>query len=567
MKRIFFYFRNVIGQHPANLCLRPCKILKEYLDLKSHFVTLCDIIHLLHLKASSPPLESYVKDHFGIDQIISPSEVLMIVQNHNKVVKPAKVRDLAIQIATTCNLFDKDARTNGNALLTPASRALVLALPYKGKILCKLCSVRVGPFHFYDNHRTLPITRNTGIVNISLDDLFFFSRDGLVLANITEAILHCFANKTLFNCNLCQNIQTACMYQAMRHFNIHLADQSVETHLEKALCQPTEFCIDKDLRTDLSSIANKLRHFLRPWDPPTLDHARDELLYERDFEECNLFLEISYDLSGIFALLTMNHKLTKHSLISFEIANAVKPGPANPQVSDRSRPRITAYGPCAQPNEFSEIVDQPIVVIGHKTLIIDNCEQVVGFPTHLSPPQGSYNSIPISPKFGLFVDGLNRNSASNTLERLIKRFPEKIFLLEIPIYAPDNVSISIGSISRQIRIIRKIKEQFDSEVTIVVAAGFPKLTFETELNHEFIVSEHYRGQCYLAMECYRNEILHLPLIPWVFPGYPDVRETIVPILPDFGENTNISREGYASLNAFLAKLAPALIRAHNTCLE
>ena len=491
----------------------------------------------------------------------------MVVQYHAKVVRPAKVRDLAIQIAVTQNLFAKDRQTNGNILLSPASRALVLSLSHKGRLVCKLCNVTVSPFHFMDNHSTLPIIRNAGTVVISLDHLFFFSRDGLVLTKITEAILYCFAKKVLFNCNLCQNIQTACMYQAMRHFGIHLHEESVETHLERALCQKDMFAIDKDLHNDLSSLAVKLRHYLNPWQPPSLSHARDELLYEEDFENCNLFHEISYGLAGIFALLKSNHPVTRDTLLTYAIADAVKPGPANPQVSDRSRPRITSYSQCQQPNEFSEIRDQPIVVIGHKTLIIENSDLMVGWPTLLSPPQGSYNSIPISTKFGLFVDGLNRNSASNTLERLLTKFPNRVYMLEVPIYSPDNVSISMGAISRQLRVIRKIKEQFGSSVTLIIAAGFPRLTFETELDHDFIVSEHYRGESYLAMECYRNGLVHLPLIPWVFPGYPDVRETIVPILPDFGENTNISREGCTLLNEFLTKLAPALIRAHNTCLE
>ena len=65
---------------------------------------------------------------------------------------------------------------------------------------------------------------------------------------------------------------------------------------------------------------------------------------------------------------------------------------------------------------------------------------------------------------------------------------------------------------------------------------------------------------FLALEAFRNNIVHLPLVPHIFPSYPDVREEIVAIIPDFLSETNITPAGSRMLTSFLKKVVPDIIK-------
>ena len=540
--------------------MRPCRALRKIANLKSDCVTVIDLLSLLHAKSENKVLNAHEKQHFNFSKFDCPNLILQIIQNHCKVQRVQKVKQLSGTFLLTQNLFSVPGQRGNTRFLTAGARALILSCPNNGKIWCKLCSTAVSPYHFMDNHLNLSLPVNIQISHIYDNELFLYTASGLVVSNVLTALLLFFKRKLLFNCNICENVQVSNLQDMAIHFLLHIGNFTLETYLERHLSDPGPGFFPKEFRTELNKIADRIREFLKPWNAPSIHHARDEILFGSEFSAME-FSDFSNSIPGILTLLRTDHPDSLEGSVQEIILNHINNLTVNPEISDPNRPRLTDYGRSKGKIDTPEIGSEKIIVLGSNTLIITGSSNMVNYPL---PQRNSFKAIPVTSKLGLYINEISRNSASNVLLRMMQKYPDRIFLVEVPIYTEDGISIDIPSVIRQVRVIRKITELVKPKPLVIVAASFPPLTIETDFSPLFMVQEYYRGELFLSLECHRNNLNHLPLSPRIFPQFPDSRPEIVAVIPDFNSDTNITVEGSRILTEFLNKIAPELIDLTNS---
>ena len=488
-----------------------------------------------------------------MNTLSSPLDVLSIIQKHTKVVRVNKNKSFSRTVGAAQGLFC-NANAMGDVFLTPGTRALILACPHKGFIHCKLCNCIVDESHFVDNHKVLPRPRNLASSYIYMDNTFYYSTCGIAVADITTAILLSLSKNINFYCNVCENLTINSPNQNFRHLRRHLP-ATIEMQLENDLCSKTKI-ISRTLQPELGTVIAKLVKFLETWESPSIFHARDEILYQHDFE--NNINMMKSNIWGILNVIRIDHPDTNENRLTSAISKHINVfSTPNAEISSSDNPRITSYSACSPRIQAAPIEGHRVLILGNSTLITEKTSTVLPIPL---PEESSFTAIPINYRIGLYIDETKINPASCLLLRLIKKNRNKIFILEISIYTDDGLSIDYGSIVRQLRIIRKCKEQFVPQPNIIVAAAFPSLNILNDFATELLVNEHGRGEMFLALEAFRNNLVHLPLVPHIFPSYPDVREEIVAIIPDFLSETNITPAGSRMLTSFLKKVIPDILK-------
>ena len=174
--------------------------------------------------------------------------------------------------------------------------------------------------------------------------------------------------------------------------------------------------------------------------------------------------------------------------------------------------------------------DHPIVVLAHSSLFtIPSSSRVKSYD--LREP---ILHRMVTPVLGLHNNALKYSTSTHTALKLIRRAPNKIFLLEIAAYDTSG-KLDIDLMARQIALVFHISALVQTHTRtkpmLLLAVGNPpRIAFNRFSNLE-IISTHRSAERHLAVYCDAASLLPLPLLGVLQGDVPDRRHHRIAVIP------------------------------------
>jgi hypothetical protein len=537
------------------MMLKLCRTLRQTLRIQAEIITSTDLLRYVH-RVKNEREEDFTLDqrqqlHFGTRNILEEEVFLSVMQAHTKRMKPFKIEDLESEcdrLETTLDL--NISEFSENDYLCPAAVALCASIPLDNRIYCKLCRFIVSENHFRYNHRSHQKPTTLDHTYTHKNGLFFYSPHGEVCGSPLTALIMSVHAGVQWRCNLCPHFHPMSLSESYKHLGMHMRPYQIETFISSRLLKNVAHRFSPLVLEEMETTIVKLQHYISEQPYPSIEVAREFTLFESTFFVAAEDFELNNEIINLLGTFRRDYPDTIEARFQEIIREHVGRRVPNASLSDPHHPRLYEEITGEPPNEITIPQDtDKLIVLSESTLFISDVDEICGFTAH-----GSCFYLPIMNDHGLLGSTVIADSASNVLLSFILKYPSKIFLIEINPFSGDYAHVSHHNIIRQIAVIDKIRNTCAPRARVIVAAGFPNPQVLRTKKEYYVRQEQSRAEAYVAIECFRRNIPFLPLVPRVFPTFPDYRETTFTVLPKPGDHSHITPNAARELGKILKSL-------------
>ena len=258
--------------YPYNFPIRPCKILKEYIEAPTNILTFIDVLLSLVAKMKRKPekisnqhLNRKTRKHFNMLTIGTSIECLLLIQRHCKRVQDTVPRAIQRTYVSHLSLYErfKDQTYQRMAVVSDSGaganrrRAMVSGAEHEKQIICRLCDCLVEEHHWEHSHSLNPDPRPFNPCQDLGPGNFFVSDLGGLYTNSVAVLGRMLLSATKFTCIPCW--KRGEIHAAGTGFNNHLLQ-----HLPAVVVPPRKKLTSENLEVYLDMQLGKQQNLKLP---------------------------------------------------------------------------------------------------------------------------------------------------------------------------------------------------------------------------------------------------------------------------------------------------------------